>query len=292
MILSERSAEILALDIRGFVFFGAAAALLARLKREAGVDDEDEAPSPVSWVVLDCSDCAGVDATAVRACFVPFQQLLLQKRAKLLFCGLRPHVRESLERHGADLNRACFKTADAALEAAEDALLKRATAGQPTQRPPDSFDELRPLENAARPLEEILGEYLEDEKRDLAAAAGDLGKYFSRHSISQGDALFAHGDEAKTIYVVHAGTVDLKQAGKRIARVKRGGVLGELCFLLRHRQSLDAAAATHVDLWSLTRDSYDAMRRDQPVLHGLIQTALLKSMALQVSEGLSIGNWG
>ena len=72
-------------------------------------------------------------------------------------------------------------------------------------------------------------------------------------------------------------------------RVKRGGVLGELSFLLNQRQRLDAVAATPTDLWVLNRADFDAMRDRDPVLFSLVQTALLKSMALQVEDTLASG---
>jgi len=39
----------------------------------------------------------------------------------------------------------------------------------------------------------------------------------------------------------------------------------------------------------LSRRAFDAVRRDRPALHNLLQTALLKSMALQVEESLASG---
>ena len=72
-------------------------------------------------------------------------------------------------------------------------------------------------------------------------------------------------------------------------RVKRGAVLGELMFLLKREQTLTATAATHTDLWTLGRAAHARMRDDDPRLFALLQTALLKSMALQVEESLATG---
>ena len=67
--------------------------------------------------------------------------------------------------------------------------------------------------------------------------------------------------------------------------------MGELCFLLKRRQSLDATAHTHCALWCLSRDRLGAMKRERPDLFNVLQTALLKSMALQVEESLGSGIW-
>ena len=107
--------------------------------------------------------------------------------------------------------------------------------------------------------------------------------------MKAGERLFRRGDSADCVYFVRAGTVDLNLDDRRIARVTRGAVLGELCFLLKQRQSLDATAHTHCALWVLSRTRLDAMKRERPDLFNVLQTALLKSMALQVEESLGSG---
>ena len=73
--LHDHRDAIVALDVVGFVFFGAAAQLLAKLKNES---------KNASWVVLDFSECVGLDATAARSCFAPFRQYLVQEKCSLL----------------------------------------------------------------------------------------------------------------------------------------------------------------------------------------------------------------
>lgn len=107
--LHDQRERFVALDIGGFVFFGAAAALLAKLKEEA---------KGASWIVLDFSECVGLDATAARSCFAPFKAYLEREKCALLVAGLRPHVAETLKWDA-------YATADQAFEAAEDGLLAR-----------------------------------------------------------------------------------------------------------------------------------------------------------------------
>lgn len=257
--LHDQRERIVALDVGGFVFLGAAAALLAKLKEEA---------KGASWIVLDFSECVGLDATAARSCFAPFKAYLEREKCALLVAGLRPHVAETLKWDA-------YATADQALEAAEDGLLARFKVSRA------SFAELRDDEDG---FEAILRPYV-DEDVDSKA----LEKYVEAASVKAGERLFRRGDSADCVYFVRAGTVDLNLDDRRIARVTRGAVLGELCFLLKQRQSLDATAHTHCALWVLSRTRLDAMKRERPDLFNVLQTALLKSMALQVEESLGSG---
>ena len=337
LCLSRHSEKIKTLDLKGFVFFGTAATLLARLKAEVGVFDDDprstrkrrgaspgtsveearyleDGARPLEfWVVLDCVDFAGVDATAVRACFVPFVAALKRTRGKLLFSGLKADVLATLEGHGVAFDggdgASSFDDRDAALESAEDALLRRYHEKPGLQPRLDSFHELAGDDD--RGLRDILGDYLAsrpcvragDRRRAetatdseaFAAEAHRLSSYFSRTTVDQGATLFDAGDDAANIYFVQNGTVDLSvkkskaRPARRIMRVKRGAVLGELMFLLKQEQTLTATAATHTDLWTLGRAAHARMRDDDPKLFTLLQTALLKSMALQVEESLATG---
>ena len=260
--LHDHRDAIIALDVVGFVFFGAAAQLLAKLKNES---------KGAAWIVLDFSECVGLDATAARSCFAPFKQYLVQEKCSLLVAGLREHVAEQLQWDS-------YQTTDQALETAEDGLLARFKVVK------GSFSELQSAEDG---FDSILRPYVDGMRVDAKA----LTKYVEATSIKAGEHLFRQGDAADSVYFVRAGTVDLRLDDRRIARVARGAVLGELCFLLKRRQSLDATAQTHCALWCLSRDRLAAMKRERPDLFNVLQTALLKSMALQVEESLGSGIW-
>ena len=108
-----------------------------------------------------------------------------------------------------------------------------------------SFSELQTAEDG---FDAILRPYVDGISVDAKA----LAKYVEATSIKAGEHLFRQGDAADRVYFVRAGTVDLRLDQRRIARA-RGAVLGELCFLLKRRQSLDATAHTHCALWCWSR---------------------------------------
>ena len=222
-------------------------------------------------MVLNFEECVGLDATAARSCFAPFKQFLEREKCSLLVAGLREHVAEQLQWDS-------YTTTDQALETAEDGLLARFKVVK------GSFSELQTAEDG---FDAILRPYVDGISVDAKA----LAKYVEATSIKAGEHLFRQGDAADRVYFVRAGTVDLRLDQRRIARVARGAVLGELCFLLKRRQSLDATAHTHCALWCLARDRLGAMKRERPDLFNVLQTALLKSMALQVEESLGSGIW-
>ena len=169
-------------------------------------------------------------------------------------------------------------TPPAASSPLEDALLRRYHEKPGLQPRLDSFHELAGDDD--RGLRDILGDYLAsrpcvragDRRRAetatdseaFAAEAHRLSSYFSRTTVDQGATLFDAGDDAANIYFVQNGTVDLSvkkskaRPARRIMRVKRGAVLGELMFLLKQEQTLTATAATHTDLWTLGRAAHAA----------------------------------
>lgn len=296
-----RTSQIVVIELRGYIFFAAAAQLLAKLRHHLRLGYVPQAmdttwyrrlsrrrahpqsvPPPPKFAVLECSDFSGVDSTAARACFLPLGRQLKAKGVCLLFAALEPEVKRSLQRHGVSVDQD-FDNLDAALEYAEDSLLATLQA---TRRPP-------PPAATSHSIQSILSEYVlsphaddfdTDYKHTLQNAP--LESYFQLCSYSQGEVLFQTGT-TDTLYFIASGLVDFTlPPNRRILRVTRGGVCGELSFFLNRPQRFLAQCAKPTVVFRLDRANALRMRQHHPQLFMLLQTALLNTLCLQVEDSL------
>jgi len=76
--------------------------------------------------------------------------------------------------------------------------------------------------------------------------------------------------------------------GNRVQRISGGGICGELGFVLGCPQPFRAVAVEPTSAWVLARPRFEAMAVDAPGLCILVQTALLKSLALFDAQYLAV----
>ena len=389
-----RKNDIVVLQLKGFVFFGAAANVLAQFKLRLHLVDFDSSQSakrgdaldttlyrrlrarittgetprtpppsrlgisvraaavhddPISprFVVVDCRDFAGVDATAARACFLPLLRMLRDAGSVIYFAGLWTAVAKTLTGHGVHLEHT-FPNLDAALERAEDGVLRSDfhgyTSFRSSHHKPDALPPRRPPRQTSEPtspiaslfsvsssspppppppeeqekqdtLVAILSDYLFANTRGIPAAAeikarsvsadaeeetlaetlqtsaAKLSGYFENSTLQAGTTLLAASVAPDRLFFIASGVVDFEYEGedhhkKRILRVTRGGVCGELNFFLRRPQRFACRVIEDADVFILHRRDADAMRSQDPDLFILLQTGLLKNLCLQVEDSL------
>mmetsp|Transcript_16684 Transcript_16684/g.51958 ORF Transcript_16684/g.51958 Transcript_16684/m.51958 type:complete len:719 (-) Transcript_16684:44-2200(-) len=116
--LDKHGGAIRVLQLRGYIFFGSAADILAAVRRHAG----EHADPPLRHLVVDLENCyaSALDLTAVET----FQQLArLGSHLDFQICLAPPLELLKTALRGADA-ATFYETADDALEACEDALLE------------------------------------------------------------------------------------------------------------------------------------------------------------------------
>lgn len=177
----------------------AAAPRLRRLDEESM--DPPESTVETRFLVLDCSQVSGLDATSARTCFVALQQQLQQYGVTMVLTAvparmaalLRAHKVLADERTGQGV---CFAlpTLEEALEWCEDLLLDDLLSHGATCAVP-------------RGLPAILASYLDGYpvRVDLSRAAS----YVTRREFAAGETLFVDGQASDTLYFVEQGKVAL-----------------------------------------------------------------------------------
>jgi len=147
-----------------------------------------------------------------------------------------------------------------------------------------------------------------------------LIKFFSRVSVSAGHVLFDVGSEAKFIYFVESGVVELcsvreidtedsveiesrdddfsdsnsggvsgniRMAVDRVNKIGGGGIFGEAAFFLGASHSLRATAlGSETSIWTLSRDDLARMEVEEPQLCLLLQHLLIKSLSISATSNL------
>jgi len=147
-----------------------------------------------------------------------------------------------------------------------------------------------------------------------------LIKFFSRVSVSAGHVLFDVGSEAKFIFFVESGVVELcsvreidtedsveietrdddfsdsnsggmsgniQMAVDRVNKIGGGGIFGEAAFFLGASHSLRATAlGSETSIWTLSRDDLARMEVEEPQLCLLLQHLLIKSLSISATSKL------
>jgi len=79
-----------------------------------------------------------------------------------------------------------------------------------------------------------------------------------------GDVIFREGDAGKLMYVVKAGTVELRVGKKVIEKMEEGHIFGEMALVDNDPRSATAIAATDCQLVPLDMEKFQYMVRQSP----------------------------
>jgi MFS superfamily sulfate permease-like transporter/CRP-like cAMP-binding protein len=254
--LDEARRHIRVVELEGALFFGSTEQL---------ADTLDELWRSARHVVLDLSRLSAIDVTGAlalervaRRAAAAGSSLLLagptRQRARLLAAGALPHLQSA----------PWFIDADHAIEHAERSLLG------PMQREHEIA-----LERLA------LAEGLDADEMAV------LSRALTRIEMRAGDVLFQEGEAGDLLYVLARGAVAIVIAAsadgeRRLVTFAPGAIFGEAAMLDRRARSATATAIEDAVLYSLSRETLDAMAVTSP------RTALklLANLGRQLSSHL------
>jgi MFS family permease len=98
-----------------------------------------------------------------------------------------------------------------------------------------------------------------------------LAKALERVEYEQGAVMIREGDVGDRYYAIADGTVEIRQAGKRISQLGRGSGLGEIALLHGGPRTATALAETPVTAYALDRESFlTAVNGHVPTLRSAI----------------------
>lgn len=269
--LGENGEAIQIYWLSGYIFFGSSEGLFERVRRDFAALPAGR----VSHVILDFGRVPAVDASATVS-LDKLRSFCSQQGAGLFFASVAPGLRGELEREGFFKGRhahAPFPEVTTALAWAEDALLARSGLA-------DAAD--------AAGMEAWLQQQL-----GAAARVADLLPYLERRSFEAGQVIYRQGQVADAIDLVASGrlSVDVAADGGRMLRVRSittQSVVGEMGFFGHTARSATVTAEGPAGVWTLTRPSFERLRRERPEVASAFCEFLLRSLSDRIrrSEGM------
>ena len=259
-ILEQRGDQAVIFELQGSLFFGTANQLYTSLEPEIKTR---------KYILLDMTRVQTIDVTAAHM-LEQIRDMMAEKGGFLVFAKL-PHNLPSgrdMQQYIDQMGLAPYKSAarifdelDGAQEWVENRILKEAA-----------------IERAEEKLLDLheLGLFKGRKEETLAA----LELRLDQRSIKAGEKIFARGDAGDELFLIRKGSVRimLTLAGGQahhLSSFGRGDFFGEMAFLDGDARSADAIAFTDVDLFVLSRKTFDAFADEH------------KKASLKLMEGLA-----
>ena len=270
-ILEQRGDQAVIFELQGSLFFGTANQLYTSLEPEIKTR---------KYILLDMARVQTIDVTAAHM-LEQIRDMMAEKGGFLVFAKL-PHNLPSgrdMQQYIDQMGLAPYKSAarifdelDAAQEWVENRILKEVA-----------------LERAEEKLLDLheLGLFKGRKEETLAALELRLDKRFCK----AGERIFARGEAGDELFLIRKGSVRIMVtlAGGQVHHVSsfgRGDFFGEMAFLDGDARSADAIAFTDVDLYVLSRKTFDAFADE----HKKASLKLMEGLASTLASRLRYAN--
>jgi SulP family sulfate permease len=256
--LREMSERIQVLRLTGFVFFGSASALLARIRQRVE-------RAPLRFLVMDLRRVSGVDSSAVVS-FVKIAYLAEANGFELVLAGASDRVREQLERGGVRSSGGVVTFVpdlDRGLQRCEDAFLAEAPVPSPTA-----------------------------DEASAAEMPPALGPYLKRESLPEGSVLMRQDEPPTDVLVLASGRLRVEavtSAGTRmrLRTIRPGVVVGEVAMYTGAARTADVVADTPVDVLRLSADAIERIESEDPELAAAVHRWLARTIAERLAGALT-----
>ena len=260
--LQDLGSQIHILELRGFIFFGTANALLEQVRsRIAG--------GQVRFVVLDFRRVTALDSSAVLS-FLRCKQLVEPREITLVLTHLTAEMVRQFDVGGlsaTDPALRFFPDLDHGLEWCEDTLLSRA--------------EVAPGEVPLTLQAQLQAAGLD------AAQSARLMDYLEKVEIAEGDYLVRQGDEEAELHLIERGKasvyMDLPGEGRlRLRTLGPGTAIGELNLYLGTGRTASVIADRPTTTYCLTPAALARMRECEPALAAAFHELLARVLAERI----------
>jgi SulP family sulfate permease len=251
--------------LNGYIFFGSSEGLFERVR----ADLDAYATRQVRFVILDFAAVSGADSSAV-ASLTKLGNQCARRGVTLVYSGVSRAVQNLLEQGGligARSRHKAFIDLNHALAWCEDRLLADA-------RVHDGMD----LDAFEAWLQESLG-------REVRAA--DAMAYLERQDTRDSQVLYYAGAPADTIDLVATGNLAIdipRRDGERlrVRRFMKHTMLGEMGFVRQSVRSATVLSSGPATVFTLTRASFQRMRREHPRLAAAFDDFIMRTLADRV----------
>jgi SulP family sulfate permease len=260
--LRKHGRRLYVLKLRGYLFFGTATHLSARVREQANRPKEGR----VRFVLVDFGHVSGVDSSA-RYAFKRLQQTAEKQQFELILTGLKSDLQAHLQLGEGDPGIQIFADLDHGLEWCEDQLLK------PLKR-----DQTRASPSILARLEALF-----PDSNDQKA----FSTYLDEIDFPEGFALVRQGDAPSDVFFLETGEVSVYLESSngertRLRRTGAGTMIGEIGFYLGTLRSASVIADKPGTAFRLSREALTRMETERPEF----AAALHQFMAEMLAERL------
>ena len=259
-ILEKKGDQTVIFELQGSLFFGTASQLYAILEPEIKAR---------KYILLDMRRVQTIDVTAAHM-LEQIRDMMAEKEGFVVFAHLPLNLPSGLDmkQYFDQMGLAPYKSAarmfdelDAAQEWVENRIIKEAALAR--------------AEEQALNLQDV-GVFKGRKESTLVS----LEQRFDRRSVKAGEKIFARGDSGDELFLIRKGTVRIMlplDSGKarHLSSFGRGDFFGEMAFLDGDLRSADAIAFNDVELFVISRKTFDTIAEDH------------KKIALSLMEGLA-----
>ena len=259
-ILEEKGDQAAIFELQGSLFFGTASQLYAILEPEIKTR---------KYILLDMRRVQTIDVTAAHM-LEQIRDMMAEKEGFLVFAHLPLNLPSGLDmkQYFDQMGLAPYKSAarmfdelDAAQEWVENRIIKEVALERAEEQPLN--------------LQEV-GVFTGRKESTLAS----LEQRFDKRSVKAGEKIFARGDSGDELFLIRKGTVRImlpldNGKARHLSSFGRGDFFGEMAFLDGDSRSADAIAFTDVELFVISRKTFDTVAEDH------------KKVALSLMEGLA-----
>lgn len=248
--------------LSGYIFFGSSEGVFERVRD----DIEALPPRGVTHVILDFSMVSGTDSSAIIS-LAKLRNFCDRHDATLVYCSLSRATHAALERggfFGGKSRHQAFGDLNHALAWCEDQLLAKAALRTDTGLA--GFDSW---------LQDQLG---------ASVRSSDLVAYLDRKDVEGSQVVYRQGEPADTVDLVAAGNlaIDIAKSNGESLRVRRmttHTVVGEMGFFRHTVRSATVSSDGPATIFTLTRVSFERMRRDRPDLASAFDDFIVRILA-------------
>jgi SulP family sulfate permease len=246
--------------LSGYIFFGSSEGVFERIRG----DIEASRPRLVAYVILDFGMVSGLDSSAMVS-LAKLRNFCDQQGTTLVYCSLSPALRETLGRGGFFVAKhQAFADLNVALATCEDWLLAGA-----------NVDINKDVAGFETWLQQQLGE---------RHRASELIAYLDRRDTVGSQVLYREGEPADTVDLVAAGKLAIDIATEnggslRVRQIMTHTVVGEMGFFRRSLRSATVSSDGPAILFTLTRASFERMRREHPELANAFADFIMRVLA-------------
>jgi SulP family sulfate permease len=267
--LREHGAQILVLELQGYLFFGTAFNLLTTVRSRF----LDENLEPLRYLVIDFRLVDGLDTSATYI-FNRIWQFGNERSFHLIISNTSPRIKRQLINAGLSeqKERLIFvPSLDHGLEFSENRLLNSACLTDKA-----GFLDLRTQLNDVFLTSEDTEEFF---------------KYLEFIEINPGQYLINQGDPSDHIYFVESGMLSVllelsERRETRVTTMQAGTIVGEIGFYLGIDRTASVIATEQSRLYRLSNKSYKLMELENPRLAAAIHQWVVKILAERLSDNI------